>query len=114
MYFPFGFLDRDDLKKIGTELRPIIAEAVNTEESPLTIDHIDFLPIPYIEGTVFSQQLAFEIETLGLDVRTAKLSEEVVTELKGKIIKIMFEWFILDPEKPLLWLKFQDLRGSHV
>jgi len=117
LYYPTKARVSDSgLIQIARPLKRLVAEAASTEESPLTEEHVDFVPVPYdAEVAQFSQDVAIEIETLGFSFRKTKMTEEAITALKPQIAKILNPvglYVYLD--KPLVWLKFQDPDGCHV
>lgn len=117
VYYPQRVgLTNDQFNMIKGPLQRLIAESASTEQSPLTEEHVDFVPISYDdESAQFSQLIAIEIETLGFPFRKAKMTEEAMTALKPLIKDILgpVGWHV-DLNKPLVWLKFQDPAGSHV
>ncbi len=114
---PREFMLKFDHKKAGLAIRQLVADAVSTEGTIFGIDDVDFLPTMYPPGTQVSAPLSFEIETIGYTDRKAKLREGLVQQLKSDIIKTMADGpygVELDPDKPLIWLKFQDPDGLHI
>lgn len=117
VYYPKrANLGNDLLNMIKGPLQRLVAESASTEESPLTEEHVDFVPISYDDAAAqFSQMVAIEIETLGFPFRKAKMTEEAMMALKPPFKKILDPVGLnVDLDKPLIWLKFQDPAGSHV
>lgn len=93
-------------------IRRLVAEAASTDV-PLTIDDIDFYP-QEVSAWAKAPDVSIEIEVIGYPNRKEKLGQrEVVQKLKKDILAI--EGFpAIDPQAPLLWIKFWDVAGPHV
>jgi len=99
---------------LGTQIIPMIAEAVTTEVSPLTCEDIDWIPQAYELG-YSAGAVAIELRTFGLPERKAKLKEAAVRALKTKILALpILARKSIDKDAPLIWVQFQDPDGVHV
>jgi hypothetical protein len=117
LYHPKGAgVGNDHLSLIKVSLQRLAAEAATTEESPLTFEDVDFVPIAYDDAsTQFSQPVAIEIETFGYPARKAKMTKEAMTAMKVPVRDILAPVGLrVELDKPLIWLKFQDPDGQHV
>ncbi len=113
------------LTAFGQLVRPLIAEACSIDGLKLVPDDIDWIPCPYPPGTLVATSCAIEIETFGYPARIEKLSKERVRELKQAIVDIINEgafvpneadrkFFKVDPDQPLIWVKYLGPDGHHV
>lgn len=94
-------------------IRKLVAEAASTDDVQLTLNDIDFYP-QEVSVYAVAPDVSIEIETVGYLKRKEKLGQrEVVQKLKEDILAI--EGFpTIDPQAPLLWIKFWDVAGPHV
>lgn len=106
-----------ELRILGQTIREYVANLASTDEVKLGIDDVDFIPQPYPEGTLTADPVTFEIETIGYPARKARMSEESLITLKGKLIDDLACVSGCPPIKvarPLIWLKYVDPDGHHV
>jgi hypothetical protein len=116
----------EELLELGHAVKPLVLDAFHKAGSTdLELKHVDWVPQPYVPGTIVDVPISFELETLGLDNRVAYLTEEALMALKLQFLAIPVLQRVqsdpdspilrpISPEDPLLWMKFQDARGSHV
>lgn len=114
------------LMDLGRLVRPYIARAFTIDEgSPLTEDDIDWVPTSYQPGTLVAIPCSLEIETFGFRERIEKLSEARVLKLKQDIVGLINSKLYVpaddrlhfpgvDPDKPLIWIKYLGPKGHHV
>ena len=94
-------------------IRRLVAEAASTDGMQLTINEIDF---HHEEISVWSvaPDVSIEIETIGFPKRKEKLGQiPVAQKLKEDILAIP-GFPTIDPQAPLIWIKFWDPAGPHV
>ncbi|MDB5264852.1 MAG: hypothetical protein JWN64_423 [Parcubacteria group bacterium] len=111
------FLLKFPIEKASLAIRQMVADAASTEGCIFGVEDVDFLPTFYPAGTKVSELISIEIETIGYPERKAKLTESAVRQLKLAFLQILAEdpaGITLDPDKPLVWLKFQDPDGHHI
>ena len=107
----FHFL-QNELHALGLKIRPLVATATSTEDILFTKKDIDWMVLTYPPGSI-GPPLSIEIETFGFPSRKKKLNEQTVLELKKKILSIP-AFSKVDPNQPLIWVKFQDPDDVHV
>ena len=115
----FGGMKSTDMLAMGKDLRLLFAAAIpaNQESMPFRFSEVDFLPQALPLEAIFDSPVNFVVETFGYDCRVKFLKQDGrMTVFKSSIL-YYFEktWRIkLDPDKPLIWVKYVDPRGVHV
>lgn len=94
-------------------IRQLVAQAASTDDVQLTKNDIDFY---YQEVSVLcvAPDVSIEIETIGFPSRKEKIGRAaVVQKLKEDILNLP-GFPNIDPNTPLIWIKFWDPAGPHV
>ena len=115
-------LSEEKLRKLGQKVSELVAATASTpafcDISEVVLDpekDIDWLPMPFPVGAIIDLPVGIEIETIGFELRKLKMNEREIRSLKQRIANVLLEFgFDLNPDDPLVWVKFTDSDGVHV
>ena len=112
-YVENGNVPKESIFGLGLAIRKLVAEAVSTEGKQLSENDVDWIPCPYHSAAI-APAVGLEIETIGFPARKAKLTQEVLLELKAKIISLPNFPTVNNSSAPLIWVKYVDPDGLHI
>ncbi len=105
----------EHIKPLGLKLNKLVADSLSIDEHKLNPEtDIDFIPF-VLHNSAIAPPISFEIETIGFPLRKEKVTKAVMFDLKIDFIAALTECDIkIDPETPLIWLKYIDPDGVHI
>ena len=115
----FGGMKSTDMLAMGNYFQELFAGSIpaDTKGTPFKFNEVDFLPQALPVGAIFDSPVNFVVETFGYDWRVEIMTQKDAMNIVKKYILAYLQQerkIKLDPNKPLIWLKYVDPRGVHV
>ena len=115
----FGGMSPRDILVMGKSLRHLFAMVIPADKDGGLFEDsdVDFFPQALPLEAIFDSPVNFVVETFGYDWRVEIMTQKDAMNIVKKYILAYLQQerkIKLDPDKPLIWLKYVDPRGFHV